>query len=242
MKHEVMISDELVNAFVDHQLDEAEKSRLFDLVEQDEALNRRVCEGYRLKEMVRHAYGQPPAASRREGRKRRFAPYLQSLVAGLLLLIGAGAGWFAHGQPPRLMEHAANLPGLLREAKAPVVLGGRVILHVGSSRPAALRAALDTTEYLLRVSKHSNQRLQLEVVANGSGLDLLRTGVSPYARRIRLLQRTYPNLSFLACHQTVTHLRREGVAVKLLPGIREVPSALAQVVRRLQEGWQYIQA
>ncbi|HCA26693.1 MAG TPA: hypothetical protein DEP05_03465 [Betaproteobacteria bacterium] len=241
MKRDVMISDELVNAFVDHQLDEAEKSRLFDLVEQDEVLNRRVCECHRLKEMVRHAYDHPPAAGRREGRKRRFAPYLQSLVAGLLLLIGAGAGWFAHGQP-RLTEHAANLPGLLREAKAPVVLGGRVILHVGSSRPAELRAALDTTEYLLRVSKHSNQQLQLEVIANGGGLDLLRTGVSPYARRIRLLQRTYPNLSFLACHQTVTHLRQEGVAVKLLPGIREAPSALAQVVKRLQEGWQYIQA
>lgn len=241
MKHDVIISDELVNAFVDHQLDEAEKSRLFDLVEQDEELNRRVCECHRLKEMVRHAYGHPPTASRREVRKHRLAPYFQSLVVGLLLLIGACVGWFAHGQSVPT-GYAANLPGLLQEAKAPVVLGGKVILHVGSSRPAELRAVLDTTEYLLRTSKRSNQRLQLEVVANGSGLDLLRTGVSPYARRIRLLQRTYPNLSFLACHQTVTHLRQEGVVVKLLPGIREVPSALAQVVKRLREGWQYIQA
>ena len=241
MKRDQDVSDEFLNAFVDDQLDEAEKSQAFDVIDRDEALKARVCELRGLKEMVQHAYHQPPARDSSTVKGWRLGtPYLQALVASLLLVIGAASGWFAHtwtGQGGD-REMMRVLQAVQRND-----IGAdphKLIVHVGSSNPVRLKTALDEAENLLASSQRENRQIQVEIIANGGGVDLLRADVSPYARRISMLLEKYPNLGLMACGQTIGNLRAKGVDVRLLPHTGVASSALDQITLRLKQGWGYI--
>ncbi|BAN35741.1 transmembrane anti-sigma factor [Sulfuricella denitrificans skB26] len=235
------VSDEFLNAFVDDQLDGAEKSQAFDAIEHDDALKERVCELRGLKERMRHAYEHPPAPGRSAVKGRRFrASHLQALAACLLLSIGAASGWFAHTWTG--MGGDKEMTRLLQSAQRNDVgaESQKFIVHVSSSNPIRLKTALDETENLLDSYRRSGRKLQIEIVANGGGVDLLRADVSPYAKRIGLMQEKYPNLGFIACSQTIKKLQGKGVDVQLLPHTGVASSALDQITLRLKQDWVYI--
>jgi intracellular sulfur oxidation DsrE/DsrF family protein len=117
---------------------------------------------------------------------------------------------------------------------------GKFMVYVGNSNPVRLKMALDESENLLETYGRVNRKLQVEIIANESGVDLLRADVSHYADRIALMQAKYPNLSLVACTQTLNKLKRRGVSVRLLPDIQSVSSAAEEIKRRLQEGWDYV--
>jgi intracellular sulfur oxidation DsrE/DsrF family protein len=235
MKRQADVSEEFLNAFVDDQLELPEQSRVFGAIDADPELNRRVCEQHRLKEMVQHAYRDVPVRRVPVGKDGRRVG-LQALAAALVLSVGVASGWLAHGWTGQ------GEGGPLRSARlgGEVVAQRKVILHVSSSQPEKLKAALDETESLLSAYRHSNRELRLEVIANSGGLKLLQANASPYAERIDELRRQYPNLTFLACRQSIEKMREKGVRVELLPGVMEAPSAFDQVVLRLRQGWDYI--
>jgi intracellular sulfur oxidation DsrE/DsrF family protein len=79
-------------------------------------------------------------------------------------------------------------------------------------------------------------------VANGAGLDLLRADRSPLAERVIALNERHPNVKLIACNLTMDRLRRRGETVALLPGVQVVPSALDEIVDRLNSGWLYVRS
>lgn len=241
MKHTENVSDEFLNAFVDGQLESAEKNLVFDAIDQDGALKERVCDLRGLKEMVQHAYHQPPASAHSPAKKLRSgSPYFQALAACLLLLIGGASGWLGHAWSAA--DGDREMTGLFN-----VTQGGdfgdeprKIIVQVSTSNPARLKSALDETESLLEMSRREHRQLQVEIVANGSGVNLLRADVSPYVDRIASLQARYPNLDLMVCSQTMGKLRDQGVTVQLLPNTGVATSAALQIRKRLLQGWDYV--
>ncbi len=241
MKPNQPISDEFLNAFVDDQLDSTEKGQAFDLIELDALLKERACDLRGLKEVMQHAYQDPPIVRRSPAKgASAWPPFYQVLAAGLLLFIGGTSGWLTHAwtNPDSdstminmLQATQRNNPGL--EPK-------KIIVHVGTSNPVRLKTALDETESLLSSSRQNNQELEVEIVANGRGINLLRSSTSPYSLRIAQLQEKYPNLALVACQQTLNKLEESGVKVKLLPHTGVAPSAVDQITKRVQQGWDYI--
>jgi len=117
-----------------------------------------------------------------------------------------------------------------------------VLFHVSDGHPEHLRNALDEVESLMQYYRKSHQKARVEVVANGDGLNLLLSGISPYAERVRRMQEEYPGLKFVACQNTIDRIQHEvGLNVKLLPGVEVIDSGVAQIMRRQHEGWAYIQ-
>ena len=241
MKQDQTISDEFLNAFVDDQLDPAEKSRAFELVEQDETLKARVCELRELKERVQHAYLNPPLPSRTT-KKTWLSGALcrQALAASLLLAIGSFSGWFAHNWTGATSDR--DIMRLLQTVQRNDIGADphKLMIHVGNANPVRLSTALDEAENLLASSKRANRPMQVEIIANGGGLELLRAGSSPYAQRIALMREKYPNLELTACGQTLRNLRAKGVDVRLLPNTGVARSAVDEITLRLQQGWGYI--
>ena len=92
MKHE--ISDEQLNAFIDDELDAADRERVLTAVAVDGALAQRACALRLLKEQVRHAYAEPPAAP---SRQRPARPW-RALAMALMLAGAAVGGWIARDQ------------------------------------------------------------------------------------------------------------------------------------------------
>lgn len=241
------ISDEHLNAFVDGQLDADEKSRILSAINADDGLSRRACELRRLRELVQHAYETPPSTPRRQPLRAAGYGWRQAVAAALLLAIGGTAGWFSHGQqhqPPNLRAMYLDEEKAFQTAEldqAPVQGERKILLHLSSAEPAKLEQALDTAEQLLASYRELHQPVEIEVVANAGGLELLRADVSPFAERVSDLQRKYDNLTFLACQTAMNRLRREQhVTPDLLPEALVTPNALEEILNRLQQGWVYI--
>jgi len=241
------ISDEHLNAFVDSQLDADEKSRILAAINADDELSRRTCELRRLRELVQHAYDMPPPPPRQRGHGDRGMGWRQAVAASLLLAVGSAIGWIGHAQ----QHQPLNLQAMyLDEGKAfqtagrtqaPMQGERKILLHISSAEPEKLERALDTAEQLLAAYTQLRQPIELEVVANAGGLNLLRADVSPYAARVHELQRRYENLTFLACQTALDRLQRERkLSPQLLPEAIITPSALEEILNRLQQGWMYI--
>ena len=244
MSQESRVSDEMLGAFVDGQLDGAEWASVARELDADERLREEVCRLRALKGMIRHAYPLPPAARRQ--RARFVVPGWLSLAAASLLF--ALAGWFGHAEFGRLPAmDAASANALIGDWDSlrkdwSARKEGKVLVHVSSSGREALSAALDEVEDLLGEASGYGRRLELEIVANGSGLDLFDAGDKALADRLASLRRAYPNLTFVACGQTINRRKSQGRTVNLVEGTTVAPSALHQVVERLRAGWIYVRA
>lgn len=239
MTQDHQVSDELLNAFVDGELDSVEKSRLLGLIAADSGLKQRICDLWQLKEMVVNAYplkatGTKPPRSR----SGRFGSpgIAHALAAGLFLMLGVSAGWFLHG------GKAASPAQDYARAVEPQAKESKLVLHIFSGESVRFDAALDQAEELLRSAGKLGTPVKLDIVANGEGLRLLQADASPYPERIKTLQQSYKELNFYACGVTIDKLRRRGINVQLLPEAVITPSALDLIMARERQGWVYIQA
>ncbi len=228
-------SDEQINAFVDDELAPVERARLLERISDEAELRQQACELRMLKDMVRAGYREPPG--RRPSRPLHQGGWGQrAMAASLLLALGLGLGWMTRG--------ALDTPGALQFATLQRVAAdpARLVLHVDTGTPERFASLLDQTQTLLEEARRDGRPLQVAVVANSGGIDLLRAATAPQAERIRALQAAYPNLSFIGCRQTLGRLKDNGQDTRLLPGVQLAPAAVDAIVERLQSGWTYIKA
>jgi hypothetical protein len=237
------VSDETLHAFIDGELDVAECEQLLARMRDDETLNRRACALRSLKSMVRLAYAKPPAAA--ATRAARALPKQRRVqrcaYACLVLLAGLSSGWALRGLEAPVATAPATLPGGYQM----ISLGGepdpsRVILHLDSSAPERMLTALDQAERLLDEAEREGRTMQVEIVANSHGIDLMRAGISPYAARMAQMTQRHANLQWVACSQTIARFTGQGQKVELLPTARVAPTAIGEIVTRLQQGWTYV--
>ncbi|MCA1979743.1 MAG: hypothetical protein LDL19_10960, partial [Thiobacillus sp.] len=161
----------------------------------------------------------------------------------LVLFAGLAVGWVLRGlerpdamaQAPAVRDAALQTVSLAR-----VPDPNRVLLHLDNAAPEKMRAVLDEAEALLDTADRQGRAMQVEVIANSHGLDLLRAGRSPYAERIERMRQRHANLHLVACGQSIARFRNEGQKVDLLPAARTAPTAIGEIVTRLQQGWTYV--
>lgn len=235
------ISDEYLNSFVDNQLDSAEKIRAYDFIRKNDELKDRVCELSNLKEMMLHAYQRPPDYQH-QNRKHlhTWTTRAQALAACLLLLLGGVSGWLTHAWSGKTNGPDISIVAQATQNEDAIANTRKVILHLGSSSPMRLKAALDETESLLDSYRLANRPIQIEVITNKRGVDLLRSDKTTYENRISLLQGKYPNLNFLVCGKSIDKLRSAGEKIQLLPHVGVATSAADQINKRLHQGWGYV--
>lgn len=239
----VAVSDETLHAFIDGELDVAECEQLLARMRDDEALSRRACAQRSLKSMVRLAYAKPPAAAARAAQALPKQRRVQRCAyACLVLLAGLGSGWALRGLDAQVATTApATLPGGYRMVSlANQPDPSRVMLHLDSSAPERMLTALDQAERLLDEAERDGRAMQVEIVANSHGIDLMRAGVSPYAARMAQMTQRHANLQWVACSQTIARFTGQGQKVELLPTARAAPTAIGEIVTRLQQGWTYV--
>jgi intracellular sulfur oxidation DsrE/DsrF family protein len=230
------ISDEILGAYLDEELDADERNALIEDIAGNDDLRRRACEMWQVKQMVRGAYPLPRQKSALAGRRPPRAHWLQALAASVLLLVGSLGGWIAND---RLVSDDERL--LTSQIDTIRAEGGRVVLHLFSDEPVRIEAALRTADRLANSRDRSGRPFRVEFLANGPGLHLLRSGGTPYASRVAALH-NYENVKLVACHEAMERMRERGLDVTLLPGVEEAVSAESEMAERLTQGWRYIQS
>lgn len=238
-----VISDEMLQALVDGELDVAESEKLIARMREDMALAQRVCALRGLKSAVRLAYAEPPAVAGRASRGTLLRQRAQRCAFGCLILFaGLSAGWALRGMdtPAVASAPAAGSGGYRAVSLAYAADPDRVMLHLDSAAPDRMLAVLDQAEQLLDVAERQGRVMQLEIIANSHGIRLLRAGHSPHEARMARMQQRHTNLHWVACNQTIARFTSEGQNMALLPATRVAPTAIGEIVSRLQQGWTYI--
>jgi intracellular sulfur oxidation DsrE/DsrF family protein len=245
-------SDELLGSYLDGELLPSERHAIQSRALTDEQLRRELCELNTVKQLVRDAYASEPAgAGAQRGGVRRAGLLATSWAAAIAL------GWTAHlwvgadkdvaaaaitaaapASTPQALVVGADGPSAAQLAAA--TQNGHVVVHVGTRDPVAIQAALRTASALLATRRADASALEVEIVANSSGLDLLRVGVSGFQEDLAALRKQYPQLRLIACNQSIDRVRERGEEVVLAPGVIVAPSALDEVVARLHAGWIYL--
>jgi len=241
---------ELLSAYLDGELGPDETTRLEQSLRQNPAQQAHLNELRRVRVLAQcdmlKRQAEIDGTVRLAPAPRRRMSLAQALVAGLLIVVGflAGHGLREHNAPSELQSYLSTGSLVIQPAALSADRDTKAIYHISTANPEKLRRALDEVEILLGIYANSGRTLRLEIIANAEGLNLLRADTSPASERVHAMQQNYTNLKFLACAKTIERLKLEKnmLNVTLLPGVAVVPSALDQVILRLQNGWSYIRA
>ena len=114
-------------------------------------------------------------------------------------------------------------------------------MQVDVNDPAVMTLALNNVSNVAQHYDKLGQKVEIEVVAFGPGLHMLRDDTSPVKARIKSMSETMPQLAFSACGNTRENMTK--AEAKDIPLISEAKVVKAGVVRlmELQErGWSYL--
>lgn len=223
--------DRTLTAYIDGELDEATQNAVLDAIEHDQALSARVCRLRRTKDWMRTGYGSAVPPQRDLPKHHTSRKMLRSGLAASIMALAIGLGGGVLGY-----LSAGDDISTLAELADP----NRIVLHIDDSDPEHFGLLLDYTENFLR--EHLNSDVQVEVVANAGGLDLLRIDGSPFEERVEALTSQHPNVQFIACMNAIRNLERRGVKTTLIDDVHTGETAVDHIVKRLQQGWTYQKA
>lgn len=242
-KYPHQISEEILNAFIDGEIESEEKIEILRQLSDDPALTQRACELIRTKELLRSAYQSATPNNHRDlsdyktkRPARQWGAIAASLMVALLVGFVSLNGTVERQLPDR--GHFAQVAFQQAEESAAL----RIVFHLTSSNPLRMGKLLDDVEALLEKTGELQQNAVVEVIANGDGLDLYRDGVTSFGERIAEMSGDNQNLRFVACQRTIDQIESDGQGrVHLLPQVVTAGSGISQVIQRQQQGWSYIQ-
>ena len=119
----------------------------------------------------------------------------------------------------------------------------RVVFQVDQNDPALMNLVLNNVSNLMEYYHDKGEQVQIEVVAYGPGLNMLREDKSPVKERIaRLKGNSFPSsVAFSACGNTKKGMEKaEGHDVPIIPQATVVPAGVVRLTELQEQGWAYI--
>ena len=148
---------------------------------------------------------------------------------------------------PRLPSLSATiiavgvLLSLAASSLAADVRAHHVVFQVDANDPAVMTMALNNISNLFGYYQERHEPVDVELVAFGPGLTMLRDDTSPVKPRLAALHAAYPRLVFSACENSRRGMSEtEGKDVKIVAVARIVPSGVVRLTQLQEQGWSYI--
>ncbi len=117
----------------------------------------------------------------------------------------------------------------------------KVTIHVDENDPARMNMALNNIVNMRKYYDSVGETVDIELVAYGPGLHMLRADTSPVAERISVMSLEIDNLAFSACGNTHSVMsKKANKKVELLDEASLVPSGVVRLVELQEQGYSYI--
>jgi intracellular sulfur oxidation DsrE/DsrF family protein len=119
----------------------------------------------------------------------------------------------------------------------------RIAIQIDQNDPALFNLLLNNVSNVTEHYKSKGEELQVEVVAYGPGLIMLREDKSPVKDRIkRIVDGSFPSkVSFTACGNTMEAMEKaEGHPVSIIAQASVVPAGVVRLSELQEQGWSYI--
>jgi len=115
----------------------------------------------------------------------------------------------------------------------------RVVIQVDQDDAKTMNLALNNAANLREYWDKKGEKNQIEFVAFGPGLQMVRSDTSPVRDRIAELSKK--GVVFSGCGNTRTNQSKaENKQIELLGEVREVPTGVARITELEEQGWTYL--
>ncbi len=138
-----------------------------------------------------------------------------------------------------LISLALASPGRAADAAKP----HRIAIQVDQNDPQVMNLALGNANNAIEYYRARNEQVDIDIVAYGPGLHMLRADTSPVQDRIkRLKDLIFPGkIQFSACNNTKQGMEKaEGHPIPLLPETTVVPAGIVHLSELQEQGWSYV--
>lgn len=117
----------------------------------------------------------------------------------------------------------------------------RVVIQVTQNDPAVMNLALNNAENLVNYYKEKGEKIDIEFVTYGAGLNMMRSDTSPVKERLTAIAASMKNITFTGCGNTLgNQSKQENKTIALVPEAHLVPSGIARIVELEEQGWTYV--
>ena len=130
-----------------------------------------------------------------------------------------------------------------RAAQAEAPKPHRVVLHIDRNDQAVMNQALNNANNILDYYRDKHEDVELEFVAYGPGLHMLRDDTSPVKDRIKeLIDVSFPaKVTFSACNNTKTAMEaHEGHPIPIVAQAKIVPAGVVRIMELEEQGYSYL--
>ena len=128
-------------------------------------------------------------------------------------------------------------------ASAELAKPHRIVIQVDQNNPDVMNLALNNARNVLDYYRDKHEDVDVEVVAYGPGLHMLREDTSPVKDRIKeLAEVSFPsNIIFSACNNTKQGMEKhEGHPITIIPQARIVPAGVVRIMELEEQGYSYV--
>ena len=119
----------------------------------------------------------------------------------------------------------------------------RVAIQVDQNDPQVMNLALNNATNVVEYYRAKNEEVDVDIVAYGPGLNMLRDDTSPVKDRIKHIKDlAFPGkIQFSACNNTKQGMeKKEGHPITILPEATIVPSGVVRLMELQEQGWSYV--
>ncbi len=240
------ITEDKINLFIDEQLDTDEMNEIHEAILSDKELREQVCQLKAVRELVGYAYSEVPPSRYENPEQKRFGSIAgRAVAASVTLVVGVVLGWSTYEYSPNAIQAVSAENTFQYVANHVNVEHGKrkIVLHIDSSDVQVVNAALNEADQLLATYRKANTPIELDIITNKAGINILRPDMSPYISRIKKLIDNNDEVAVYACNRSIAKaLKKEGVEIVLMPGVTKDQSARELIPQRLEKGWVYIKA
>ncbi|MBR0832316.1 DsrE family protein [Bradyrhizobium manausense] len=144
-------------------------------------------------------------------------------------------------------SHASQASSAKLNANAKMVVSPkrvqshRLVVQVDVNDPAIMNLALNNVSNTVQHYSEIGQKVEVELVAFGPGLHMLRDDTSPVKARIKSMSETMPEVAFSACGNTKENMARvEAKEIPLISQAKVTKSGVVRLMELQEQGWSYL--
>src|SRR3954454_7940512 len=118
-----------------------------------------------------------------------------------------------------------------------------IAIQIDQNDPQVMNLVLNNATNVVEYYRDKNEDVNVDIVAYGPGLHMLRADTSPVRDRIKQLKdKAFPGkVQFSACNNTKQGMEKaEGHAISVVPDATIVPSGVVRLMELQEQGWSYV--
>ena len=114
----------------------------------------------------------------------------------------------------------------------------KLALQISDNTPEKMNAVLNVAANVSKYYSDKGQEVEIQIVAFNAGLHMLRDDTSPVKPRLTSFKQSMPNVSFIACDNTLHSMtRNEGKEPRLVENVEHVEAGVVRLIELSEKGW-----